>query len=60
MVTADEEKYVDLNEKEILTKSPTNFFLVMAHLFAFVLCAFIIYISQPGTCKLTFLFYLLI
>ena len=39
--------------KEIKSQLQRHYclFFIMAHLLAFILCAFMIYISQPGTCK---------
>ena len=42
--------------KEIKSQLQRHYclFFIMAHLLAFILCAFMIYISQPGTCKFLF------
>ena len=39
--------------KEIKSQLQRHYclFFIIAHLLAFILCAFMIYISQPGTCK---------
>ena len=48
----------DLHTKKTKPRLQNITSCIMAHLFAFILCAFMTYLTQPGTCKFLFVIFL--